>query len=507
MKRTSLFKALYIAIVILASGLLLSTAAAQKSFWEDEAFTVIFAQKPAEELLQVAGRDVHPPLYLILAGQWGGLFGFDEVGVRSLSIVFALLALLLTYKFTHDLMGERVALIALPLLALNPLFIQYAHQARYYSLALMLALLIAWSTLHFRETRHWPFLVIYILSGIAILYLLFGAAIVLVICFGWWLVRWWQERSQHRPTSLGLWLLAQVTIFALYLPGLGIFQSVTERFAETAQVANWVVELAKRAAYYGFVSSVGETLSPLNPLAWLGVILIGGLAIYGMIRNYKDRNAWLVMSLFLLIVLANLLATLNAAVSATWQNVTYRALYAYPFLMIWLAGSLARLKMPWQAILGGALAVVFLGGIFNYFSGRQFIRPVYTVPWREIFERIQEETQPGALVICGYGDSSCYYYAGIYGFGQNDLNNWANSSRQEYPEIWYIRTNLGSDEAYGDQPQKQAAFLAEMAVRYPVRYQVDFAPQDPSIRLLKAQLMNQDDYEFRINLLHFTRLP
>ncbi len=181
-KNQALFRTLYIAGLLLVVAILLFAAANQKSFWEDESFTAIFAQRDLSELLQGIAWDVHPPLYLLAAGQWGRLFGFDELGLRSFSILCTLAALLLTYKLARDLFDERVGLVAITLLAFTPLLVLYGHSARYYALSLVLALLAAWSMFRFERPRQALFLGIYILSGTAFLYLLFAAAVVLAAC-------------------------------------------------------------------------------------------------------------------------------------------------------------------------------------------------------------------------------------------------------------------------------------------------------------------------------------
>ena len=503
--KPTLLKILYILALLIVAGGLLVFAAEQKSFSEDESFTATFAQRDPGELLQGVAWDVHPPLYLYLIGQWGRYFGFNELGLRSFSILCMLTALLLTYKLALDLLGEREALIAITLTAFMPLIIMFGHNARYYSLAVLLALLAAWSAVRFDKPRQALFPLLYVISAVAFLYLIFAAAVVLVACNLWWLTRWFWQRGKHRVASLLLWLVAQAIIVALYLPGVRIFQSVTKRFSELAQVGNLWIELIKRAGYYGFVSAVGETISPVNPLAWLGVLIVVGVAIYALVKNWRRLNFWLPVSFFIIIAIANLLITFNAAVSATWQNLTYRALYAYPFLMIWLAAGFAQLKIRWAVVSGVALLLVFMMGIFNYLSGRQYLRPVYSVPWKQIFQQIQQEGGKEALVVCGFGDSSCYYYAERYGYGENNLSNWNAKTAGNPTEIWYIQSNLGRVDGYGDLPAQQEAFLAEMALRYPDSSVYDYAPQDPSIRSLKARIFHQDDYEYRVNVRKFYR--
>jgi len=233
------------------------------------------------------------------------------------------------------------------------------------------------------------------------------------------------------------------------------------------------------------------------------MILVVTLATIALLKNWRNIDFWLVVVFFGIIAGTNLLLTFNQAVSQTWQNLTYRAVYVYPFLMIWLAAGINRLRLSWAIASVAALGLVFIMAGYNYLTNRQFIRPVYTVPWKEVFANIQVQSKPGALVVCGFGDSSCYYYAQRLGYGSNDLNNWGNLSRREYPEVWYIQTNLGRGETDGSQSGLQETFLAEMARRYSISSDINFAPQDPSIRWLKSKLINQEDYEYRLILRRF----
>ena len=504
--KPTLLKIFYILALLVLAGGLLVYAARQKSFWEDESFTATFAKVDPSEILQGGmAWDVHPPLYLYLIGQWGRQFGFNEIGLRSFSILCTMVALLLTYKLALDLLGEREALIGTALTAFMPLVIMFGHNARYYSLAMVLALLAAWSALRFVKPRQALYLLIYILTCAAFLYLIIAAVVVLAACNLWWLARWLMQKEKRQIGSLLLWLFAQVVIVGLYLPGLRIFQSVTGRFSNLAQVGNLWVELIKRAGYYSFVSAVGETISPANPFAWLGVSIVIGVAIYALWKNWRRMNFWLPVSFFVIIAVVNLIITFNVAVSATWQNLTYRGLYAYPFLMIWLGAGFASMKVRWVGVSVAALLVVFMVGTFNYLTGRQYLRPVYSVPWNQIFQRIQQESGKETLVICGYGDSSCFYYADRYGFGQHNLGNWTSQKPQNPAELWYIQTNLGRIEASDNLLASQEEFLAEMTRRYPNPMVYNYAPQDPSIRSLKARFLNRDENEYRVIVHKFIR--
>jgi mannosyltransferase len=79
--------------------------------------------------------------YYVLLHFWVRLFGEGEVAIRSLSVVFAVLAVPATFLVGQRLFGRFAGLTAALLLAVNSFFIQFAQEARSYSLVLLLVTL------------------------------------------------------------------------------------------------------------------------------------------------------------------------------------------------------------------------------------------------------------------------------------------------------------------------------------------------------------------------------
>jgi hypothetical protein len=102
-------------------------------------------------LSAVAGEEVTPPLYYLLAWAWAGLFGTGEVALRSLSALLGTALVPVAYLVARELAGRRAALLTCALVAVSPLLVWYSQEARSYAL---LALLGALSLLFFlRATR------------------------------------------------------------------------------------------------------------------------------------------------------------------------------------------------------------------------------------------------------------------------------------------------------------------------------------------------------------------
>jgi mannosyltransferase len=85
----------------------------------------------------VTHREANMALYYLLLRGWV-IFGHGEVALRSLSVILAVGALWVLIMLARSLFGRRVALLAGLLLAVDPLYVQFAQDVRGYSLALLL---------------------------------------------------------------------------------------------------------------------------------------------------------------------------------------------------------------------------------------------------------------------------------------------------------------------------------------------------------------------------------
>ncbi|MDQ3956605.1 MAG: glycosyltransferase family 39 protein [Actinomycetota bacterium] len=115
-----------------------------KSFWLDEGASFAFARIPLSDLWDLAAtRQANMSLYYLLLHFWMWL-GEGEAVLRTLSVLFAAGTVPLTYLIGRRLFGLRAGVIAGALIALNAFVVQYAQEARGYTLALFLATLASY---------------------------------------------------------------------------------------------------------------------------------------------------------------------------------------------------------------------------------------------------------------------------------------------------------------------------------------------------------------------------
>jgi hypothetical protein len=194
----------------------------RSDLWFDEALSVEVAKLPLGELRGALASDGHPPVYYVLLHLWMAVFGEGDLAVRSLSGVFALAALPLTWVLARRLGGREAAVAGLLLLASSPFAIRYATEARMYTLVMLLVLAGALALREAVETGapRWR-VAVALLSGLLLLthywtfYLLGATGLVLV-----WAA--WRVTGEERRRRVGA-IVAIAAGGLLFLPWLPTF--------------------------------------------------------------------------------------------------------------------------------------------------------------------------------------------------------------------------------------------------------------------------------------------
>jgi len=194
-RRISLFT---LALLAAAAAILRFLFLARKPFWFDECFSAEVSRLGWGDFWRLMWwREANMSLYYVLLRGWLH-FGFSPFFIRSLSVLFSLLALPAIYWLGSQLFDRRVALIAVALLTFNAYDIRYAQEARSYSLLVLLTVLssgffVAMLRNPSRRNR-WGYELASVLAIYAHLYalLLVAAQWVFVSLDGWQ-----RERTPH----------------------------------------------------------------------------------------------------------------------------------------------------------------------------------------------------------------------------------------------------------------------------------------------------------------------
>ena len=114
-----------------------------------------WAPKTIEDYYEANNRsDIgNSPFYYLLLHFWMEVFGISDFSARSLSVVFSVLIIGLTYLFGRRFFSVNTGLIASAIVTIEPFFIGYSQQARSYSLMFFLTLLATYFFLQIIENE------------------------------------------------------------------------------------------------------------------------------------------------------------------------------------------------------------------------------------------------------------------------------------------------------------------------------------------------------------------
>lgn len=203
-------------------GALSITIGLQQSLWFDDAYSVELARRSVAQLVHLTSLDVHPPTYYLLLKAWGHIFGWGDLAMRSLSVLFTMAALAVGGLLIRKMFGNRIAIGAVLMLMLAPLIMRYSFEVRMYAMASFIgisatyALYSAWQS-RGRTKLRW--LIVYGFFVALGLYTLYALAL-LWIAHAIWLAYLWCRR---RVTLKGLLpyiatFLATAVVFVPWLP-------------------------------------------------------------------------------------------------------------------------------------------------------------------------------------------------------------------------------------------------------------------------------------------------
>src|SRR5262249_8327456 len=123
----------------------------------DELVTVRLLRRGFTGMLgEIPTSEATPYVYYVAGWVWTHVFGFGEVGVRSLSALAGTATIPVAYAAGAALISRRTGLIASALVAVNPCLVWYSQEARAYAL---FALFSAVSLMFFARRSPWPWAV------------------------------------------------------------------------------------------------------------------------------------------------------------------------------------------------------------------------------------------------------------------------------------------------------------------------------------------------------------
>lgn len=250
------------------------------------------------------GNAEHTPLYFLLVRGWMEWWGSSIATVRSLSAVISLLVFPAVFWLCQELFASAtVAWTAVGLMAISPLQVLYAQEARPYSLLIVITLVSSAVLLQAVRTntrRNW---VIYAVTLAVGLYtqLLFGLVAIAHTLYVMGIEQVGVKR-QFTPTArthllaTGMGLVAFIPWLVVLIPNLEQVRRATVSLRRSVPLAGMVQEWC--------LNLNRVFLYPEHLVIGMGLVALVGLALYQLCRTTPTRTWLLIVTLIGVFTLA-----------------------------------------------------------------------------------------------------------------------------------------------------------------------------------------------------------
>jgi uncharacterized membrane protein len=257
----------------------------------------------------------HAPLYFLLARFWSQLFGSSVVAIRSLSIVFSLIAFPCIYYLSRELFSSFLSgEISLILLSISPFFVAYSQEARPYSLWTVTILLSSITLLRAIRINFWLNWVYYTIS---LIFAFYTSLLSLLVALGYTIYLILITKLQTISIIKNYFISLIIAIIA-FIPWLVIINQNWQALQENTSWMQVPLDIGTMAAVW--IASIllifgdlplSENLNPIKVVAIILILLFLFLAAYCIAvlgrKNFKKQNRqytfylWISLLVFLII--------------------------------------------------------------------------------------------------------------------------------------------------------------------------------------------------------------
>lgn len=306
------------------------------SLWHDESFSALLIRYDFSEMISRIKMDVHPPLFYILLRGWDFIFGDSLFSLRFFSVFFASLSIIGLYILVNKtLQNRKLALFSSLLFAFSYFQIQYAMEARMYSLGTFLVIIGTYFFLEALKTKKWKWWLLYAFSVSLGLYTHYFVAFW-IISQAIYLSCQIAKESKNSASSwvknqnFQMAAVSYFLVFVSYLPWLGTF------LKQIGQVQQdyWIPAINIWSIPNTFLKMTwGNVVNPQN--AWYVLVVLMVLifsAVFFFIKKTKIKERWL---FFLLLAVPFLLTAVLSFRRPIYIDRYF--IFGFPFYLIILA--------------------------------------------------------------------------------------------------------------------------------------------------------------------------
>lgn len=461
--------------LVLVGGLAVFTALslwtiAKSSVWFDEAFGAYLIRFNFWDIAMYTAADVHPPLYYWLLKLWSMLFGNGELALRSMSVLFGIVAIFFAFLLAKRLFGRKAAWVSLLFMVLAPMFIRYSQEMRMYTMVAAIAFAATYALSIASETnkrKHW---VVYgLLVGLGMWTHYFAA----IVWLAHWVWRAWVVKTEEKnPKKLiktfftKNWIVAHIVAIGFFLP----WMPALVRQVLDVQINGFWIPPVTPGTLLNFFTNVLYYLDDAKVTSWLAllalVIIVAMITLAGRLYRTLDRTARRNYMLVFSVAFVPSLLIFVASMPPLRSSFVDRYLIASSlgislFIGVTLALSAKGAKAKRLVLIGALTAIAMVIGVVNVMQLGNFNKTLQSSNnTRQTIEALKEKASDNEPIIA---DSPWLYYEAAfysttnhpvyfidanteYKYGSLNMLKFndqykikdLNAFSKEHPVIWYL---------------------------------------------------------------------
>lgn len=128
------------------------------SIWFDESYSAYLIRGNFREIWSLTAVDVHPPFFYFCLKIWSTFFGTTDVALRSMSIFFGVISIILVFCLFKHWFGAKTATIASFFVSVSSFLVRYGQEMRMYTLVFSIILgatFLLTLALEHNKKRYW----------------------------------------------------------------------------------------------------------------------------------------------------------------------------------------------------------------------------------------------------------------------------------------------------------------------------------------------------------------
>ncbi len=440
-----------------------------KPIWTDEGISIGRGQLPLDLILKGRmGAADAMPLHSLMLALIGRPLGDTLAVHRLVSALPAAIALWYVYLIGRR-SGPKAGTLSLWLAALSPCAVLFLRMSRYHGVTTLLVTMSCYYLLNLFDGSTKKSLVKYFFATAL---MLLSYPLTMFIIAGQFLIFALRFKQTQKPfLILGAMVLAGAAFLCYFIPALmWAAKTLVHDQVEDPSMGLGVSGLIRRVALSVYALCLGETISPWSwPLSLPGLALtLGGFFAGAWALRRRPELLLPFLCAFVVVLAGAATSTQMGGSSQTVGSMGKRTSFLIPLFCVVLGAGLANVKRGWLAI---PLLVIWSVGTFNYFAGREFLNPNYTVNWNEAVVHMQNKKLDGPSVVFSSAEDALIYYMDenklttpVLGRtrGIDELKDVI--AQKKYRYVWVLGRDRGDRMAVADF-EAARAFLEKSGAR------------------------------------------